>query len=78
MSNCAPLVDLHHMAILLDVDGTLLDIPPTPREVFVSPEYAIRLNACPSARRRRICERPTNWCARPNLFALAVASAGLI
>ena len=31
-------VDLGHFAILLDVDGTLLDLAPTPREVFVSPE----------------------------------------
>lgn len=27
--------DLHHIAILLDVDGTILDIAPTPREVEV-------------------------------------------
>ena len=31
-------VDLGQFAFLLDVDGTLLDIAPTPREVFVSAE----------------------------------------
>ncbi|HKA74884.1 MAG TPA: trehalose-phosphatase [Xanthobacteraceae bacterium] len=31
-------VDLGQFAILLDVDGTLLDLAPTPREVFVSPQ----------------------------------------
>jgi trehalose 6-phosphate phosphatase len=30
-------VDLHEVAILLDVDGTLLDLAATPREVFVPP-----------------------------------------
>ena len=30
--------DLNRLAILLDVDGTLLDIAPTPREVVVPPE----------------------------------------
>jgi trehalose 6-phosphate phosphatase len=30
-----PLPDLTKLAILLDVDGTLLDLAPTPREVFV-------------------------------------------
>src|SRR5262245_38285101 len=30
--------DLGKLAILLDVDGTLLDFAPTPREVFVSHE----------------------------------------
>jgi trehalose 6-phosphate phosphatase len=34
--NLAP-TDLHHFAILLDVDGTLLDIAPTPQEVWVPP-----------------------------------------
>src|SRR5262245_14011928 len=29
--------DLRQVAILLDVDGTILDFAPTPREVFVSP-----------------------------------------
>ncbi len=40
VSNRAPsiLVDFTQMAILLDVDGTLLDFAPTPREVFVSHE----------------------------------------
>jgi trehalose 6-phosphate phosphatase len=28
-------VDLHQVAILLDVDGTIVDIAATPREVFV-------------------------------------------
>ena len=37
MSNPAPLLapDLNTIAVLLDVDGTILDIAPTPREVFV-------------------------------------------
>jgi trehalose 6-phosphate phosphatase len=30
-----PAVDLHRFAILLDVDGTILDLAPTPREVWV-------------------------------------------
>jgi trehalose 6-phosphate phosphatase len=34
MSN-VPSVDLDRVALLLDVDGTLLDFAPTPREVFV-------------------------------------------
>jgi trehalose 6-phosphate phosphatase len=40
MSNRIPLLpaDLTKIAILLDVDGTLLDLAPTPREVFVSHE----------------------------------------
>lgn len=33
-----PPVDLSKSAILLDIDGTLLDIAPTPHEVRVSPE----------------------------------------
>jgi len=33
----APL-DLAQLAILLDVDGTIVDLAPTPREVFVSPQ----------------------------------------
>jgi trehalose 6-phosphate phosphatase len=37
-------VDLGRSAILLDVDGTLLDLAPTPREVFVSPELRHTLN----------------------------------
>jgi trehalose 6-phosphate phosphatase len=32
--------DLHHLAILLDIDGTLLDIAPTPREVVVPDSLA--------------------------------------
>ena len=28
-------VDLHQVAILLDVDGTIVDLAATPREVFV-------------------------------------------
>jgi trehalose 6-phosphate phosphatase len=35
---------LNRMAILLDIDGTLLDLAPTPREVWVPPELAITLN----------------------------------
>jgi len=35
MTSLPPAPDLHTSAILLDVDGTLLDIAPTPREVFV-------------------------------------------
>lgn len=33
-----PISDLRHVAILLDVDGTIVDFAPTPREVFVSVE----------------------------------------
>ena len=42
MSNRIPSLpaDLTQLAILLDVDGTLLDLAPTPREVFVS--HALR------------------------------------
>ena len=42
MSNRIPSLpaDLTKIAILLDVDGTLLDLAPTPREVFVS--HALR------------------------------------
>src|SRR5215475_14467344 len=42
MSNRIPLLtaDLDQFAVLLDVDGTLLDLAPTPREVFVS--HALR------------------------------------
>src|SRR2546422_6530548 len=38
MSNSIPSLpaDLKQYAILLDVDGTILDLAPTPREVFVS------------------------------------------
>ena len=37
MANIAPLLpaDFKQLAILLDVDGTILDLAPTPREVFV-------------------------------------------
>lgn len=42
MSNRVPSIpaDLGQLAILLDVDGTLLDFAATPREVFVS--HALR------------------------------------
>jgi trehalose 6-phosphate phosphatase len=35
---------LGRVAILLDIDGTLLDLAPTPREVWVPPELAVTLN----------------------------------
>ncbi|MBV9559838.1 MAG: trehalose-phosphatase [Bradyrhizobium sp.] len=35
---------LDHVAILLDIDGTLLDLAPTPREVWVPPDLADTLN----------------------------------
>ncbi len=40
MSNRTPSLpsDLGKIAVLLDVDGTILDLAPTPREVFVSHE----------------------------------------
>lgn len=40
MANRIPSIpaDLNQVAILLDVDGTILDLAPTPREVFVSHE----------------------------------------
>lgn len=34
---------LDHTAVLLDIDGTLLDFAPTPREVWVPPELATTL-----------------------------------
>src|ERR1700694_620718 len=42
MPNVIPLLpaDLNKVAVLLDVDGTILDLAPTPREVFVS--HALR------------------------------------
>ena len=44
--------DLRQVAILLDVDGTILDFAPTPREVFVSP--ALRADAAaPAGAHRR-------------------------
>src|SRR6188472_4246259 len=35
---------LSETAVLLDIDGTLLDFAPTPREVWVPPELARTLN----------------------------------
>jgi trehalose 6-phosphate phosphatase len=35
---------LDHVAVLLDIDGTLLDFAPTPREVWVPPDLADTLN----------------------------------
>ena len=35
---------LSEIAILLDIDGTLLDLMPTPREVWVPPGLAVTLN----------------------------------
>jgi trehalose 6-phosphate phosphatase len=35
---------LGHTAVLLDIDGTLLDLAPTPREVWVPPDLAVTLN----------------------------------
>src|ERR1700761_6454104 len=40
----AVLPPLDQMAILLDIDGTLLDLAATPREVWVPPDLAINLN----------------------------------
>ncbi len=34
---------LHECALLLDIDGTLLDFAPTPREVWVPPELGVAL-----------------------------------
>ena len=36
---------LSDIAILLDIDGTLLDLMPTPREVWVPPGLAVTLNS---------------------------------
>src|SRR5262245_19930220 len=46
MSNRIPLLpaDLDQFAVLLDVDGTILDLAPTPHEVFVSHELRDTLN----------------------------------
>src|ERR1700742_3583918 len=35
---------LSETAVLLDIDGTLLDLAPTPREVWVPPDLATTLN----------------------------------
>src|SRR5262249_29919879 len=45
MSNSIPSLpaDLKQFAFLLDVDGTILDLAPTPREVFVSHELPATL-----------------------------------
>src|SRR5262249_27421625 len=45
MSNSTPPLpaDLRPFAFLLDVDGTILDLAPTPREVFVSPALRVTL-----------------------------------
>ena len=37
---------LGETALLLDIDGTLLDLAPTPREVWVPPGLAKTLNGC--------------------------------
>ncbi len=37
--------DVRETAILLDIDGTLLDLAPTPREVWVPPDLATNLNS---------------------------------
>jgi len=39
----AETIDLDRFAILLDVDGTILDLAPTPREVFVSAALRVTL-----------------------------------
>jgi trehalose 6-phosphate phosphatase len=43
MSSIPETIDLDRFAILLDVDGTLVDLAPTPREVFVSGELRLTL-----------------------------------
>jgi trehalose 6-phosphate phosphatase len=40
---------LGEVAILLDIDGTLLDLMPTPREVWVPPGLAVTLNGLVAA-----------------------------
>jgi trehalose 6-phosphate phosphatase len=40
---------LNEVAILLDIDGTLLDLMPTPREVWVPPGLAMTLNGLVAA-----------------------------
>ena len=40
---------LSEIAILLDIDGTLLDLMPTPREVWVPPGLAVTLNGLMAA-----------------------------
>ena len=39
-----PALRLDQSAILLDIDGTLLDLAPTPREVWVPPNLSTTLN----------------------------------
>jgi trehalose 6-phosphate phosphatase len=43
MTPGAVMPELSNCALLLDIDGTLLDFAPTPREVWVPPELAITL-----------------------------------
>ena len=52
--------DLRECAILLDIDGTILDIAPTPREVWVPPELRHTLARLqgPDRRCTRIGKRP--------------------
>src|SRR5215217_7689889 len=38
-------INLHHSAILLDVDGTIVDLAPTPRDVVVPPRSKKTLKA---------------------------------
>jgi len=38
-------INLHHSAILLDVDGTIVDLAPTPRDVVVPPRLKKTLKA---------------------------------
>ena len=44
---------LSETAILLDIDGTLLDLAPTPREVWVPPGLAKTLESPAGANQRR-------------------------
>ena len=45
---------LGEIAILLDIDGTLLDLMPTPREVWVPPGLSKALNGL-------LTEPPARW-----------------
>ena len=38
------MLPLHETALLLDIDGTLLDLAPTPHEVYVPPKLARSLS----------------------------------
>ncbi len=62
---------LSRTAILLDIDGTLLDLAPTPREVWVPPDLANNLDRLlerTSGALALVSGRSLNDIERPNSF----------